>query len=251
MQLRKETKNIQEHFGTFCQTGVLEKPLPGAVQERLPTYRRLVLNVIIDTLSSAYPLTKKLLGNSKFEELCSEFFANHACQESQVFRMTRELIEYISKKTNPDLHFKFPFLLELMEFEWADMFVYMMEDVEVPVAASDGNYLSDQIVLNPEHRLLQFEFPVFKTKPNQLSEKDRGHYFCYAFRQPESGKIIFLDVSPVIATILSLIESGQSLNDIFDFLATQNVVLNEKQKKEVLDFLAKAAANGMILGFDK
>jgi hypothetical protein len=207
--------------------------------------------VIVDTLSSAYPLTKKLLGDTDFIKLCDEFFANHACQESQVFRMTRELVEYISTKPNHNLHSRFPFLLELMEFEWTEMEMYMMEDIKAPEFKQKGNYLTDKIVLNPEHQLIQFEFPVFKKKPNELSEKDRDRYFCYAFRQPESGKIIFLDVSPVIATILSLIESGQSLSYIFEYLAEQKVILNESQKNSVVSFLLAEGANGMIFGFSK
>jgi len=249
MQLRKETQEIQEQFGAFCQSGILETPLAGAVQERLPTYRRLVFNVIKDTLSSAYPLTKKLLGDSEFKNLCADFFAKHACQESQVFRMTRELLEFVSEEAENDLTSKYPFLIELMEFEWTEMEMYMMEDVEAPNSKPDGDYLYDQIVLNPEHRILQFTYPVFKKKPNEISATDCGQFFCYAFRQPITGKILFLDISPVIATILALISEGQSLNNIFEFLAERNIILNVIQKQSVIDFLVAETANGMILGF--
>ena len=248
MPLLENTREIQNRLGTYCQTGDSNIAIDGARIERLPHYRRLVFNVIKDALSSAYPLTKKLLGKPAFEELCHTFFSSHACQEPQVFRMTGEFARFVQDGQS-DLHQRYPFLGELLEFEWTEMDMYMMEDLPLPAARSQGDWQSDVIALNPESRLLQFEYPVFRKQPQTITQEDKALYYCFAFRQPNSGKIIFLDISPVVAVVLSEIATGKTMEMVFDTLAANGLELGPDQRGKILSFLLNESKNGMSLGF--
>ncbi len=247
MQLSKETKDIQEQLGHYCQTGQLIKPIVGAKLERLPHYRRLVFNVIKDSLSSAYPLTKSLIGDEKFYQLCFAFFSTHACKEPQVYKMTGEILTYFKEHDVLNLKSEFPFIEELMLFEWTEMEMYMMADLALPKAKKSGDWLHDILVLNPESRLLDFTYPVYKVKPNQLLKEKAGQHFCVAYREKNTGKIYFIDVSPLVALIISAINTGNKLHSIFDELNQSGIKLNEEQKDKIVAFLKSESS--LVLGF--
>lgn len=250
MLLRESTIDIQNKLGKYCQTGDTTIDVVGAKTERLPHYRRLVFNVILDSLTSAFPLTKKLLGHARFEALCHDFFSNHACQEAQVYRMTGEFAQYIQQKRDSALVHEFPFISELLDFEWTEMDMYMMEDIRMNRETKDnGDWLNDLIALNPESKLLQYTYPVFKKKPTELDQSDKALYYCYAYRQPGTGKILFVDLSPLVAVIISQVANGHTLSDIFSALVEEGVNMSPEQKERIVSFLKAEHKNGFSLGF--
>ena len=56
MNLREGNTEIQKPLGEYCRTGV-ELKIPGVTPGRVHHYRRLVYNVVRDTLDTAYPIT--------------------------------------------------------------------------------------------------------------------------------------------------------------------------------------------------
>lgn len=250
MPLLESTKDIQNKLGKYCQTGDATIHVVGARKERLPHYRRLVFNVVLDSLTSAFPLTKKLLGHDRFETLCHDFFSNHACQEAQVYKMTGEFAQYFQQKRDSMLVQEFPFISELLDFEWTEMDMYMMEDIPINREIKDnGDWLYDLIALNPESKLLQYTYPVYKKKPTELDQSDKALYYCYAYRQPGTGKILFLDLSPLVAVIISQVANGHTLSDIFSALLEEGVNMSSVQKERILSFLKAETRNGFSLGF--
>ena len=139
--------------------------------------------------------------------------------------------------------------MDLLRFEWLEMEMYMMEDAKMPVAKPAGDWLNDCIILNPEHRLLKFDYPVFKVAPQELATYQASCYFCMAYRQPETLKIIFTEVSAVTAAILELIADGESLASIYEILESQSINLSEKSKQQLLDYLQEQLKTGFVLGF--
>ena len=249
MPLTKYTQNNQELLAEYCRTGALPVGLDGIVPSRLPHYRRLVINVVRDAMSQAYPLTEKLLGADRFVVLVDEFFAKHNCQEEQLYKMTGELLVFFLNNPEHTLLQEFPCLMDLLRFEWLEMEMYMMEDAEMPMAKPAGDWLNDCIILNPEHRLLKFDYPVFKVAPQELATYQASSYFCMAYRQPETLKIIFTEVSAVTAAILELIADGESLASIYEILESQSINLSEKSKQQLLDYLQEQLKTGFVLGF--
>ena len=249
MPLTKYTQSNQELLAEYCRTGVIPSGLDGIVPTRLPHYRRLVINVVRDALSQAYPLTEKLLGVDRFVDLVAEFFAKHNCQEAQLYKMTGELLVFFTNNPDHTLLIEYPCLMDLLRFEWLEMEMYMMEDAEMPVAKPDGDWLNDCIILNPEHRLLKFDYPVFKVAPQELAAYPASSYFCMAYRQPETLKIIFTEVSAVMAAILELMGHGETLSTIYKILQSENINLSDTSKHQLLEYLQEQLKTGFVLGF--
>src|SRR6056297_2072235 len=111
--LKNDTHNIQSSLADYCRNGEAVD-LPGTTDGRLPQYRRLVFGVISNTMKQAYPIAAKHLGPEVWDQLVEDFFANHACQNPQVWRMPRELIDYV-ESSGYDEKLQLPHLLDLLK----------------------------------------------------------------------------------------------------------------------------------------
>ena len=174
MQLLETTKNYQSALAAYCRTGNYTF-IPGVNEKNVTHYRRLVYNVIKDSLRTSYPLTVNLLSETRWEELVNNFFSNYPCQSPQVWYMPREFYEYIIVNEKA-LNEEYPFLSELLWFEWLEVELYMMKDIIIEYK-STGDLLSDKLIINPEHTLQQFDFPVHLKKARSISAEDKGNYY--------------------------------------------------------------------------
>lgn len=200
MQPDNSTTHHQSALANYCRTGSYQA-IPGVRATHVIQYRRLVYNVVNDMLQSAYPLTRDLLGEDDWEELVQTFFSLHACQSPQVWYMPKELYEYVIQEEHP-LLIKYPFLGELLQLEWLEIALFMMEDK--PVADSPNG---DQLVLNPEHELLHFQYPVHVKEARSIVAGDKGDYFLVMFREPATGDVRFMQLSPALARMIELLEN--------------------------------------------
>lgn len=244
-QLDKDTQYHQSALAAYCRTGAY-KAIPGVKTAHVIQYRRLVYNVVDDMLQSAYPLTKGLLTDNEWNELVQEFFSGHACQSPQVWNMPKELYEYVRQQEAHPLLSKYPFLPDLLRLEWLEIALFMMEDKPV-VYNSSGELL----VLNPEHELVHFQYPVHLKEARQITETDKGDYFLVMFREPESGDVQFMQLSPALARMIELLH-GRSMS--VAVLAVE--ICGELQlelTQEILDitklFVDQGLQNKLIAGF--
>ncbi len=69
MNLRKETIDNMEQLGEYCRTGV-EQDVSGITPGRIHHYRRLITNVVNDTLRTAFPISVAALGAGEMAGAC-------------------------------------------------------------------------------------------------------------------------------------------------------------------------------------
>lgn len=211
--LHNQTYKQQSNLATYCRTGELH-PIIGLIENRVHHYRRLVYNVVDDTLRTAFPLTLDLLEENEWNDLVENFFANHACQSTSVWQMPKEFYEYVMDQQLKIID-KYPFLFELLLFEWIEIELYMMEDKIIPNYKSEGNIESDRLVFNPEFVVMNFAYPFHLKNPNAITETDKGNYYLLIFRDIESGEVHFIDISYLFAwIILKINETKKSLKEI-------------------------------------
>jgi hypothetical protein len=211
--LLEDTIVQQSRLANYCRTGVLE-PIQGLTENRVGTYRRLVYNVIDDTLQTAFPLTKNLLTEELWDETVNQFFCNHACQSTSVWKMPYEFYQYIEKN---DISLKeiYPFLTELLLFEWMEIELYMMEDMQFPEVQSFDDFENKAILFNPEFKLMRLTYPVHQKNPKEIIEEDKWEYFLLMFRDKLSGAIQFVNLSLFFAWLVEKIHASQdSLKNI-------------------------------------
>ncbi|MDP2038596.1 MAG: putative DNA-binding domain-containing protein, partial [Ignavibacteria bacterium] len=248
--LLEDTAVQQSRLANYCRTGVLE-PIKGVTENRVGNYRRLVYNVIDDTLQTAFPLTHNLLSEEEWDETVNRFFSNHACQSTSVWKMPYEFYQSI-EGSDPNLKKIYPFLTELLLFEWMEIELYMMEDMRFPETRISGNFESSVIKFNPEFKLMQLGYPVHQKNPNEISDEDKGEYFILMFRDKLSGAIQFVNLSLFYVWLIERIDASQ---DSLKNILTEGTDLFGLDYPTLLSnsipFLSELKTKSFILGFKK
>lgn len=242
------TTGYQEALASYCRTGEYT-PIKGVRSSNVQHYRRLVYNVVDDSLQSAYPLTYNFLEETAWDDLVQRFFSEHSCQSPQVWYMPKELYEYMTAVQHPLLE-KYPFLQELLWFEWLEVQLFMMEDHPAEYR-SHGQLEQDKLVLNPEHHLELFHFPIHIKPADQISEADQGHYFLALHREPESGEVAFTALSPAFVSMLETLAEGPATMDtlIANACTTLGIAPSEEIRQATQAFFEHALHTKLILGF--
>ena len=248
MQQNNKTHSAQAALANYCRSGHPPN-LTNVRKDNLPQYRRLIRNIFVDTLSTAYPITCDFLSTEEWENLVDNFMMHHSPSSPQVWHMPRELWEYVSESGLP-LTKQHPFFNELLWFEWLEIELYMMKNIPADYN-TNGNIEKDKLVLNPEHSLQIFQWPVFLKHPNQIKETDKGHYFLVMFRHPDTGSVHFLSISPYIVRLLEMLEEeAASLPDLIANLSIElKTLMPENQSEQIRLFFQKLLEKKLVLGY--
>ncbi len=209
----------QSSLANYCRTGIYQE-IAGVDSKRVKQYRRLVYNIIDDSLRSAYPLTYKLFEKEEWDSLVNEFFSSHPCSSPQIWTMPKEFYEYVLETDHPFIK-KYPFLPELLKMEWLEIELFMMEDEDISYQKENIKG-KENLLINPEHRLEHFNYPVHLKTANTIQESDKGNYFLVMHRHPDNGKVIFTDLSVFYARILEhLSEEAYESEEVIQLTAAE------------------------------
>lgn len=248
MQHRSSTYELQAGLANYCRTGDITK-VNGANNERVKHYRRLVFNVVLDSLSSAYPLTRQLIGQKNWDQLVDDFFSEHNCQSPSIWTMPKELYEYVVDSKHPFAYTYFV-LEELLLFEWLEIQVYMQEDIPCSFLQR-GDINENKLIINPESTLVHFNYPVHLKSAGDILQSDKSDYFCSIHRHPESGKVIFTNLSVALVRSLEILnEAPINLTNLSKRLSEElNIPDKSLIENNLLNFLVKALESKLILGY--
>lgn len=251
MQLSDLTQKQQSGMALYCKTGK-EQNLIGITEGRIHHYRRLIYNIIDDSLRTAYPLTFNLIDKNLWDGIVSDFVANHKTQTPILWRMPEEFKNYL-KDSNDFLDEDFPFIWDLLEFEWKEIEIYMMEDNEAKEHFSEGLFYEDKIVFNPDFQILKLNYPVHTKNAKHITEKDFAEYYVLIFRKKDTGEVIFVDLSLFHVWLINvLITSGKRFEDI---LVSASLIFDISDisiiKQNALTFLNEMKDKQFILGFSR
>ena len=242
------TQRHQSALAAYCRTGQYTE-IPGVHTGHVGHYRRLVYNVVEDMLRTAYPLTHHLLTAEEWDAMVQDFFSQHPCQSPQVWYMPRELYEYLLQAEHSLLK-KYPFLSELLWLEWLEVELFMMEDRPAAYTGA-GDIQADAFVLNPEHHLQHFRYPVHLKQAAQITEADQDDYFLVLFRKPDSGDVAFMQLSPVLVSMLELLQDEPQNMDAVVQQACEawQLPVTAEIREAAAAFFVQALENRLILGY--
>ena len=250
-QLKSDTIATQSLMAEYCRVPGFDKEIPGARVDRLHNYRRLVFNIIEDTLQSAYPITHTLLTEEEWIQLVNDFFSRHNCTSTQLWRMPYELVEFVEKE---EYHLKLckPYLVELLYFEWLEIEIYQDEDKPHENFITEGDVMLDVPVINPDHKLLQLTYPVHKKNHKEL-EDNKGNYFVLIYRHRSNFTVNFLELSPFLALVFDhLLKAKTSIKNTLLTVGKNNGINEEEMLLQHGKIFAEQLQDHtLILGFAK
>ncbi len=247
--LKPETEEIQNALATYCRTGVIPEVIP-ARKERLHHYRRLVYNVIWDTLKTAYPLTFKALERQEWDVLINDFFINHPASDPQVWKMPKELWEYVAQ-ANYSAKLEKPYLAELLEFEWLEIELYSKENTAIKPYSTIGDTLHSIPVLNPYLVTREYHFPVYKFIGEELLDK-KGPFHILIFRSEKDYKVHFIELNPFTYLLILVIQENEGLSleaHLAEACKLMNIDFNQAIVEQSVTFFNMLLSKNVILGF--
>jgi uncharacterized protein len=249
MPLLKDTHEQQSKLAGYCRDGIMPE-LKGVKHENLHHYRRLVFNIVSDIIETAYPITFSFLPKETWDKLVYDYFVEHKCQSTQVWRMPLEFYSYCLDKDIAG-QLGHPFLNDLLHVEWLELDVHTMEDIAYPNFTKNGDWFNTKIALNPEYKLVKLTYPVHTTAPTSLLGKE-GVFFLLVYREKESGNVQFMDLSMLYTYILEQISNGELLKDVLveanNLFQINNISL---LKEHALKFIEDLQQRKFVLGFLK
>ena len=247
--LKKTTHNIQNQLADYCRSGELKSEIPGTRPERLPHYRRLVFNVIRNTLEQAFPVTHKILEEEEWENLVYRFFKEHDTQTPQVWKMPKEFCQYV-KANNFGEKTGRPYLNDLLWFEWLEIEVHTMPDEDPGPTTQNGNVLNDILVFNTEFRIMHLEYPVHAANAANAARL-KGNYYVLIYRDKVTGAVHFIALSLLHAFIIEqLIENEMPLITLIPQAAEVFHIEDlEELKNNLVAFIHELFSRKIIPGF--
>lgn len=250
MKLNKETARIQEQLGEYCRTGV-DSGIPGVTPGRLKHYRRLVNNVVRDSLDSGFPITLASLGEEEWDRLVQDFFVHGRPGTPQIWRLPYEFYTYHSARETGRKTGR-PYLDDLLYFEWMELEVQNMPDRAFPDFVKDGSLLEDRLAFNPEFEIMKLSYPVHMYPTGQAAGL-KGDYFALVFRSPDTGYVQFLNLSALNVYIFTrMVEEDLPVGHLRGEIARATGIESGKYMDDVLSrFVGELMQKQLILGFKK
>ena len=248
MKLRDETIKIQEQFGAYCRTG-LDPELPGITSGRIHHYRRLISNVVQNTLEQAFPITVAALDDDTWDGLVEDFHAAGLPRTPQVWKLPLEFYHYHAARESGN-KLSLPFLDDLLYFEWMEIEIHTMPDRTYPSFQNKGNLFLDILVFNPEYEIIKLQYPVH-TRPVSEARDLKGEYYVLIYRVPESGQVQFMDLSALHVYIITRLQYEKlSLQEIKNEIGQVAGIESGKYLDDALRaFLGDLSDRKMILGY--
>lgn len=249
MQLPKnKTFALQTDLGLYCRTGINQPKT--SIQDHTFQYRRLVYNVIKDTLKTAFPLAYKLLDKERWKKSVAYFFENHKCETPQIWKLPSEYCKYYNDNPFP-FKKEFPFIKELLQYEWLEIEVFMMDDLPIDKFKIKKTSNNDVLIPNPEIKILPLKYPIHLKKVKQITEEDKGQYFVSIHRDFNTKQVNFNNLSyQFVEMLININEQETSINDLKAIYSKYETDSNKNQTA-ISDFINFAFQNNLLLGFKK
>lgn len=217
-------------------------PLPtGVLPARMHTYRELLFNNVINFVDITFPVAKALLPEPLWQRLSDHFFADYHCQSPFFYDISLHFREFVAALDWPELA-DFPWLTELLHYEWMELAADIAEEPNPSVAAdcvladeSRWERLDAPIRLAMPAWPLAYQWPVaswsVETDPADLHAQAQA-VVLWRNRDDEVRSLV---VEPLTAWLVERIQLGdqtqqhQTLNSLADELVHASPGISHEQ----------------------
>lgn len=247
MLLKEKNYQQQSLLAQYTKTGddKIIKQLKGVKEKGIRYYRELIFNIIWDGICNAYPIMTDFLGEDEMKNIVHRFFSSHACKNPQVWAMPKEFMDYVNNNEQTLIE-QYPFLSELMLFEWKEIEMYMMPDKAIPSYKEKGSWQVDKLIINPEIEIISFTYPVFLVHPEEIDDEMKDDYLLLIYRDIDSKEVLFNIISDVVKKFINvLLQEPISLREFENKRERLTIV----QKNQLKEFVHIALDTRIILGF--
>jgi hypothetical protein len=250
-----EKNNFQTHQLAFTHwiRHPNNAPLPNRVSaQRMMIYRELVFNNISSFIEHTYPVTQALLPPEIWQSLIDAFFQHGQCNSPYYYDISLHFKDFLDQNlSNPQalnneknivslqsLHENFPWLRELIQYEWMELYVDMIDVMWL--GDSVTSYDIDHELFTSEHSLtlkttcwlLAYQYPVHTWTTSTSLREIQSTPTCLLIYRDQRYEIQIHTLHPLWAFFIETMQS-QEISD-FSTLTLQ-LQKTTQLTKDVID----------------
>lgn len=219
-------------------------PEPADIESRrMAIYRRLVYNNIESFLSSACPVLKQILGETTWHQLAADFIRQHRCSSPLFNDIAREFVIYL--EDHPQHYSSMPFIAELAHYEWVELALGIATpDFEKREVDAQEDVLQLTLQRSPLSWSFAYHYPVHQIAPDNLPEKSAETPFFLLLYRNAHDQVKFIELNPVSARLLDLLDSGQTGQQAAEAIAealqhTNPEIVTQGARQLIADWLER------------
>jgi len=202
----------QAEFAAYIRDPDNHRPPADVDPQRMAMYHELFFNNIDSTLSSNFPVLRKILSEPQWLRLTQHFYANHRCRTPHFSEIAEEFLDYLQNRNSPE---DYPFLLELAHYEWVEM---ALSIATARVSLADSAFIEalpqPQIRLSPLAWPLAYQFPVQRISPEFLPETAPEQPTYLIVYRDQADEVHFLHSTALIFRLLQILEEHQNISGV-------------------------------------
>ncbi|MEW6514628.1 MAG: putative DNA-binding domain-containing protein [Pseudomonadota bacterium] len=234
-------QQFQHDFGRHLRDPRRAPRPAGVPARRAAIYTELLFNNLTGFLDACYPVTRSVLGETRWRRLQRAFFREARCHTPYFREIPREFLDWLPATAGP------AWLKELAHYEWVELALDVM-DAEASPHDPRGDLLDGIPVLAPALMNLAYPWPVQRIGPDYRPRKPRQtHLLVY---RDADDEVRFIELNPVSARLVDLLREGR-LNG-HDACAAIAAELGHADPQAVIGhgarLLAELHAAGALLG---
>lgn len=214
-------------------------------------YRDLVFNNVSALLAGNFPVIRRLLPDTHWNDLIRDFFVRHRAQTPLFLELGQEFLDFLQTARADDPRDP-PFLLELAHYEWVEL-ALRISDVEPNLERIDptGDLLEGRPVVSPLAWNLSYRFPVHRIGPDCQPDTPPDAPTHLVVHRTADDRVAFLEINAVTQRLLVLLqtEPRTSGRAVLTRIAAE---LGHPDPDQVIAFgastLGDLRARGVVLG---
>lgn len=205
MSERERLRRAQLEFAAHIRDPEHAPPPAGIEDRRLNIYRELFYNNLRDLLGRSFPVIRRILGDEGWSRMVRDWLVQHRARTPLFLELPREFLGYLEDERDaPDDP---PFLAELAHYEWVELALSIDErDCDDSGIDRDGDLLGGHPVLSPLAWSLAYTWPVHRISPEFQPAEPPAEPTRLVVYRDRADEIGFLEINPVTARLLELLE---------------------------------------------
>jgi hypothetical protein len=187
-------------------------PAPVDVEDRrMAIYRDLFFRNISGLLENAFPVLRRILGDTRWQALIRDFMVHHRAATPLFLELSQELLDYLGTTRAGQATDDPPFLLELAHYEWVELALSVSDDEPDPTHADPNGDLLDGVpVVSPLAWNLSYRYPVHRIGPDFQPEAPGDTATHLVVYRNRAERIEFLEINAITQRLLTLVQEERS-----------------------------------------
>jgi len=219
-------RDAQLNFAAHIRNPAVNSAPADVEPRRMKIYLELFYNNIENFLASGFPVAKKVLGEQRWHELVREFVHRHPSESPYFLQISQEFLTFLGDRDAADLP---EFLLELCHYEWVELALGVSEtDLPEQGYDSEGDMLSNPVVVSPLIWCLAYRWPVHEIGPDHIPVTIPGSSTELIVYRKRDDRVGFMVVNPVTLRLVAHLQSGQTGRSALETLAGELEDLDSK-----------------------